>query len=96
MEVHPNDEQAQVFVPGECGKSEAWVIVAAEKGSCVFAGLRSGLTLQSMERQLLEKTLQATGGNRTRTAELMGLSLRTVRNKIRSYGLPSWSSYVHD
>jgi len=43
--------------------------------------LRSGVTLQSMERQLLEKTLEATGGNRTRTAELMGLSLRTVRNK---------------
>jgi DNA-binding NtrC family response regulator len=53
-------------------------------------GLRSGVTLQSMERQLLEKTLQATGGNRTRTAELMGLSLRTVRNKIREYGLPAW------
>jgi hypothetical protein len=27
---------------------------------------------------------------------LLGVSLRTVRNKIRSYGLPSWSSYVHD
>jgi len=54
------------------------------------SGLRSGVTLQSMERQLLEKTLQATGGNRTRTAELMGLSLRTVRNKIREYGLPAW------
>jgi len=52
--------------------------------------LRSGVTLQSMERQLLEKTLEATGGNRTRTAELMGLSLRTVRNKIREYGLPAW------
>jgi DNA-binding protein Fis len=48
------------------------------------------MTLQSMERQLLEKTLEATGGNRTRTAELMGLSLRTVRNKIREYGLPAW------
>src|SRR6266403_1976653 len=52
--------------------------------------LRSGVTLQSMERQLLEKTLEATGGNRTRTAEVMGLSLRTVRNKIREYGLPAW------
>ena len=34
-------------------------------------------------------------GNRSRTAELLGVSLRTVRNKVRSYGLPSWSSYVH-
>ena len=35
------------------------------------------------------------GGNRSRAAELLGVSLRTVRNKVRSYGLPSWSSYVH-
>jgi DNA-binding NtrC family response regulator len=51
---------------------------------------RSGVTLQSVERQLLERTLQATGGNRTRAAEMMGVSLRTVRNKIREYGLPAW------
>jgi DNA-binding NtrC family response regulator len=52
----------------------------------------SGLTLQAMERTLLEKTLHATGGNRTRAAELMGVSLRTVRNKIREYGLPAWKA----
>jgi len=52
--------------------------------------VRSGVTLQNMERQLLVKTLEATGGNRTRAAELMGVSLRTVRNKIREYGLPAW------
>ncbi len=51
--------------------------------------LQSGHTLQAVERELLEKTLASTDGNRTRTAELMGVSLRTVRNKIREYGLPS-------
>ena len=45
-------------------------------------------SLRDIERQLLERTLETTGGNRTRTAELLGLSLRTVRNKIREYGLP--------
>ncbi len=58
--------------------------------------LRAGVSLENMERKLLEMTLEATGGNRSRTAELLGVSLRTVRNKIRNYGLPSWSSYVHD
>jgi DNA-binding NtrC family response regulator len=53
------------------------------------ASVAPGLTLQEMERRLLEKTLEATGGNRTRAAELMGVSLRTVRNKIREYGLPA-------
>jgi DNA-binding NtrC family response regulator len=50
-------------------------------------GLKPGLTLQEMERRLLEATLEATGGNRTRAAALMGVSLRTVRNKIREFGL---------
>jgi DNA-binding NtrC family response regulator len=58
--------------------------------------LRPGVSLGDMERRLVEMTLEATGGNRSRAAVLLGVSLRTVRNKIRSYGLPSWSSYVHD
>lgn len=47
-----------------------------------------GVTLRDMEKQLLERTLEATGGNRTRAAEILGVSLRTVRNKIREFGLP--------
>lgn len=50
----------------------------------------SGTTLHDMERRLLEKTLEATGGNRTHAAKLLGVSLRTVRNKVREYGLPAW------
>jgi DNA-binding NtrC family response regulator len=46
-------------------------------------------SLQEMERTLVESTLRQTGGNRTRAAELLGVSLRTVRNKIREYGLPA-------
>ncbi|MGA2096648.1 MAG: sigma-54 dependent transcriptional regulator [Candidatus Acidiferrum sp.] len=53
------------------------------------AALKPGVTLQEVERQLLEATLASTGGNRTRAAELMGVSLRTVRNKIREYGMPA-------
>jgi DNA-binding NtrC family response regulator len=63
-----------------------------KRGDC----LRAGVSLEDMERKLVEMTLEATGGNRSRAAELLGVSLRTVRNKVRSYGLPSWSSYVHD
>ena len=51
--------------------------------------IEAGVSLRDAERELLERTLEATGGNRTRAAELMGVSLRTVRNKIRNYGLPA-------
>jgi DNA-binding NtrC family response regulator len=47
-----------------------------------------GASMREVERQLLERTLETTGGNRTRAAAVLGVSLRTVRNKIREYGLP--------
>jgi len=50
--------------------------------------LRAGTSMRDVERHLLEETLEITGGNRTRTAEMLGVSLRTIRNKIREYGLP--------
>lgn len=54
---------------------------------------KAGLSLNEMERQLLAMTLESTGGNRSRAAELLGVSLRTVRNKIREYGLPPRRNY---
>jgi transcriptional regulator with PAS, ATPase and Fis domain len=47
-----------------------------------------GTSMREVERQLLEETLAVTGGNRTRAAQMLGVSLRTIRNKIREYGLP--------
>jgi DNA-binding NtrC family response regulator len=57
---------------------------------------KPGLSLGEMERRLFAMTLDATNGNRARAAELLGVSLRTVRNKVREYGLPPRSNYVHD
>lgn len=56
-------------------------------------GWKAGLSLEEMERQLFAMTLDATGGNRARAAELLGVSLRTVRNKVREFGLPPRSNY---
>jgi DNA-binding NtrC family response regulator len=48
-----------------------------------------------MERQLFAMTLESTGGNRARAAALLGVSLRTVRNKVREFGLPPRDDYRH-
>lgn len=58
--------------------------------------LRPGTSLASVEKRLLELTLDSTSGNRSRTAEILGVSLRTVRNKIREYNLPPRNMYAHD
>ena len=40
-----------------------------------------------MERELIRATLESAGGNRTHSAELLGIGVRTLQRKIRSYGL---------
>jgi DNA-binding NtrC family response regulator len=49
---------------------------------------RAGMRIADVERQHLANTLVLAHGNRTLTAKMLGISLRTVRNKIREYGLP--------
>ncbi len=43
--------------------------------------------LERAERRILQRTLEKTGGNRTRAAEILGLSTRAIRYKIKQYGL---------
>ncbi len=50
--------------------------------------LGEALRLGEIERLHLERTLALALGNRTRAAEMLGISVRTIRNKIREYGLP--------
>ncbi len=52
VQVHPNDEQAPRYVAGERGKTEAWIIMEADPGSCVFAGLKPGVDRKEMERAI--------------------------------------------
>lgn len=44
-----------------------------------------GLPIAEVERTLILATLRQTNGNRTRAAQILGLSIRTVRNKLKDY-----------
>jgi len=50
-----------------------------------------GQPLREMERQLILKTLEMTGGNRLRTAEILGISPKTLYNKLGRYQAKSTS-----
>lgn len=51
------------------------------------AGIEAGKTLQEVSRQLLEKTLETVEGNKTKAAEMMGVSLRWIHYKMKEWGL---------
>lgn len=47
--------------------------------------LRVGMTVQEAERLLIMKTLEYTSQNRTQAAHILGISIRTLRNKLNEY-----------
>jgi two-component system, response regulator FlrC len=44
-----------------------------------------GRTVAEVERDLILETLRHCLGNRTRTAAILGISIRTLRNKLNDY-----------
>jgi two-component system response regulator FlrC len=46
---------------------------------------QSGITLGEMEKKLIFQTLEMTRQNKTRAAQILGISIRTLRNKLNSY-----------
>lgn len=55
VQVHPRDSQNDLIPEGETGKTEAWVVLEAEPGSRVYAGLKPGTTAADL-RTLSELT----------------------------------------
>ncbi len=45
-----------------------------------------GTTVDEAERLLILKTLEATHNNKTRAADILGISLKTLHNKLKEYG----------
>ena len=58
VQVHPNDEQAALLRPPDLGKTEAWVILAAEPGSFIYAGLRRGIDRTALARAIARGTCE--------------------------------------
>ncbi|QPJ65183.1 MAG: sigma-54-dependent Fis family transcriptional regulator [Candidatus Nitrohelix vancouverensis] len=54
-------------------------------GSATFAESGFQGTIHEMEKALILKTLEETNGNKTQAAERLGISIRTLRNKLTEY-----------
>jgi mannose-6-phosphate isomerase len=56
--VHPNDAQAARLDPPDLGKTEAWVVLAAEPGSYIYAGLKRGFNRDALAREVTRGTTE--------------------------------------
>jgi len=62
------------------------VILRAPVQEANAVRLGVGTTVDEAERLLIMKTLEATNNNKTRAAEILGISLKTLHNKLKEYG----------
>ena len=57
VQVHPSDAHPDLIPAGDTAKTEAWVVVEAEKGSQIYAGLKSSTTPGSLRESLKDGTI---------------------------------------
>jgi DNA-binding NtrC family response regulator len=69
-------------LPPGFGKSQQ---AAALPGDASMIQMRIGSTVDEAERVLILRTLESMGQNKTRAAEILGVSLKTLHNKLKEY-----------
>ena len=51
VQVHPDDTRAAKLDPPDLGKTEAWVVLHADPGSLIYAGLKRGFDREALARE---------------------------------------------
>ena len=69
-------------LPPNFGKGQPESLRAGDAG---MVSVPVGTTVDEAERQLILRTLESTGQNKTRAAEILGVSLKTLHNKLKEY-----------
>jgi DNA-binding NtrC family response regulator len=69
-------------LPAGFGKASAMAVPVSDTNSI---SVRVGSTVGEGERLLILKTLEHTGQNKTKAAEILGVSLKTLHNKLKEY-----------
>ena len=57
IQVHPTDEFARLYEPGQRGKTEMWYVLDAGKDASLFYGLRQDVTARELERMLADGSI---------------------------------------
>jgi DNA-binding NtrC family response regulator len=60
---------------------------AAEEPQAATASVPVGVPLRDLEREAILRTLASVNNNKTKAAEILGISLKTLHNKLNRYGV---------
>jgi DNA-binding NtrC family response regulator len=63
-----------------------WLVAGPQPATVRLSEASLDVSLDEMERKLIESTLERFGGHRAKAAEALGIGLRTLSGKLRQYG----------
>lgn len=58
VQVHPDDARAARIDPPDLGKSEAWIVLVADPGATIYAGLKPGVDRRRLAASIQQGTCQ--------------------------------------
>lgn len=79
--------QRAVLLAGETSLTPEHLIFDNGEVACDSPSEMALMPISEMERKMIHKALDTFDGNRTRAAEILGISVRTLRNKLNEYRL---------
>ena len=86
---HPQPTKGQpssLYGPPEQSKGSPHSEGASKKTGMIFENKEIEIKpLDELEREAILKALKLTGGNKAKAAELLGITVRTIRNKLKQY-----------
>ena len=77
---------ARLLRPSTCLRVSGIVRCARLVDDADTVRLGVGTTVDEAESLLILKTLESTNNNKTRAADILGISLKTLHNKLKEYG----------
>jgi DNA-binding NtrC family response regulator len=66
-------------------QSSVEISVPERQSEGALGRIEAGMTVHEVEKRLIIETLRSTNNNRTQAAKLLGISIRTLRNKLNEY-----------
>ena len=83
----PGFGEASIFAPVNDSPAMTFAAPLINSGNDEMVHLSVGTTVDEAEKQLILKTLISTRNNKTRAADILGISSKTLQNKLKEYAL---------
>jgi DNA-binding NtrC family response regulator len=86
VNLQPKPQPQAVAAAAGAGSGASVAPAVEPSGDAESVRVLIGTTVEEAEKNLILRTLEHTRNNKTRAAEILGISLKTLHNKLKEYG----------